>query len=365
LAAVFVLLTLTAGCSSSEHKKAEPQPVTESSETEKKVPVINSTSLRRTTVTSHMEVDITQGKNLIYCNTFQIAWNELKDSVIKEDIRLTDEPAIVKFLNKSLSTKADISEDCYVAMAGFGKDDIVAKINKALKQKFMDNAPVLNVQIESHWILAYAYLFKELVFETQFEALKAPITFDTGGDAVKVKAFGVKVFSRESARHAELAKQVEVLDYEDQSDFIISLKSKSSNGQIILARVEPKETLLDTFKSVEARIKEAEPESLDMNDSLQIPKFDLDLQHSYSELVEKGFRNSGFESYSIAEAVQTIRFKLNEKGVLLKSEARIICWGEDRDMIFNGPFLIYLKEKNGKYPYFAMWVGNAELLVKE
>lgn len=35
-----------------------------------------------------------------------------------------------------------------------------------------------------------------------------------------------------------------------------------------------------------------------------------------------------------------------------------------KKLIFDRPFLLYLKEKDGKYPYFALWVDNPELLVK-
>jgi len=36
-----------------------------------------------------------------------------------------------------------------------------------------------------------------------------------------------------------------------------------------------------------------------------------------------------------------------------------------KHLIFDKPFLFCLKEKNGKYPYFAMWVDNAELMLKK
>ena len=33
-------------------------------------------------------------------------------------------------------------------------------------------------------------------------------------------------------------------------------------------------------------------------------------------------------------------------------------------MIFDKPFLIILERANAKMPYFALWVDNAELLVR-
>ena len=34
-----------------------------------------------------------------------------------------------------------------------------------------------------------------------------------------------------------------------------------------------------------------------------------------------------------------------------------------RPMIFDQPFLILMKQANSDHPYFALWVGNASLLV--
>jgi hypothetical protein len=63
-------------------------------------------------------------------------------------------------------------------------------------------------------------------------------------------------------------------------------------------------------------------------------------------------------------AAQDIMFKLNEKGAMVKSTSNMIAAAIPKQLIFNRPFLIYLKKKNGKWPYFAMWVDNAELMEK-
>jgi hypothetical protein len=33
-----------------------------------------------------------------------------------------------------------------------------------------------------------------------------------------------------------------------------------------------------------------------------------------------------------------------------------------RHFVFDRPFLVYLKEANGKEPYLAMWVANSEVM---
>lgn len=327
----------------------------------------DSKELEQTIITPHMEEEVKGDKNILYCLTFQLAWNDLKDNVIKEDIRLKDEPLCVAHLNKALSSKEDISEKDCLAMAGFGKDRIIEKINSALKEKFGDEAPQILEKLSPEDIMVYAYLYKNLKFKYVFEPLESPIEFESNGQINHVRAFGIRRFSG-TQEHENLAKQVSVIDYRDDDDFIIILASESFEDEIILAKITPASTLLKTIEAVERRIDEAEPIDMRNRDTLQIPKFNFDITHSYNELVGKFFKNTDFEEYFIAEALQNIRFRLDEKGALLKSEARIRgkpISPRPKFLIFDKPFLLYMKEKNGVYPYLALWVDNAELMVSE
>ncbi len=322
----------------------------------------------QTTVAAHMEEAIKQGENLLFCSTFQLAWNELKYRVVGEHIRLTGDPLMAKFLNKRTAIKEDLSEDCHVAMAGFGNEGIVKKIRKALEDKFGDDAPEGPVGIADDKILAYAYLCKNLRFDEEFEGLKAPVVFHSKDRNTKVQAFGIEKYSY--GKHKELGKQVEILEYKDDSEFIIRLKSVSPEDEIILAKVKPGDTLLATIEEVLARVEQGRAWPLSKGDTLQVPKFDFDIEHSYSELIDRFLENKGFEKQRLVMAMQCIRFKLDQKGAVLKSEARIRtdvpeASTRPRRFVFDRPFLLYLKEKGAKYPYFAMWVENTELMVKE
>jgi hypothetical protein len=63
-------------------------------------------------------------------------------------------------------------------------------------------------------------------------------------------------------------------------------------------------------------------------------------------------------------------FKLDEKGAVLKSKAYIEIAAaaapkQRKHLIFDKPFFIYLNKKGSERPYFAIWVGNAELLERQ
>ena len=320
----------------------------------------------QTTVTAVLGSGIEKGKNLVYCATFQLAWNALRDDVVKEDVRLADEPALVGMLNKSPVSGKDVSPESYVAMAGLAGDNIVGKINEKLKEKFKEQAPEVNVAFETQEdILAYAYLLKNLEFKTMFEKLKAPVSFLSGGESTEVTAFGITQYF--PSKHKNIGKQVRIVDYNGHNDFIITLKSLSKDDEIVLAKVSPRETLEDTVKSVLGRMKKSKPKTMKKEDVLMIPIVELGVTQSYKELIGKHLENEGYENHFIGEAMQKIDFRLNEKGALLKSEAIILVKmnGDPvKEMIFNKPFLILLKLKKSKNPYLAVWVGNPEFMTK-
>lgn len=319
----------------------------------------------KTTVTPHLYQKILKGKNLLYCSTFQLAWNELKDKIVKEDIKMENEHPMVGILNKKYASKADLSENSYFATAGYGRENIIAKIKQALNKKFGNEAPKINDELGPEDIIAYAYLYKNLVFSPVFEDLKNPIKFNSLGN---VKAFGIDKFED---KHRKIAEQITIPYYKNSDEFIVKLTPKSSNDEIFLAMIPQKETLADTLKYAQGKINLFNNTSLEEGDTLQIPKFDFKIDHDYNELEGKPLLNKNFKDYIISKAIQNTSFKLNEKGAILKSEAKIGVDGcaraqkEPKKLIFDKPFLIYLKEKQSRNPYLVIWVDNTELLVRK
>jgi hypothetical protein len=319
-------------------------------------------AVKNTTIVPYLNHPIEKGKNLLFCSTFQIAWNELKETIIKEEIKLVEESGIVDNLNSGVSSKNDLSESDYVAHAGFGKDDILETINGELRKKFKENAPTLDEVLTDTDILAYAYLYKNLRFITEFEEIEKPLFFSPNGEGKDVRSFGIQKFNPED--HSEIAKQVSILSYVDDLDFILSLSSDSPYDEIILAMVKPEKTLLETITKVNERIEKTTPGSLKEDDVLKIPKVSFEAKHSYDELVGKFLKNEGFTDYFIAKAIQNTRFQLNQKGAIVESEAEIYLkknGGEERYLVFSQPFLLMLREKGRTYPYLAIWFNDPEL----
>ena len=85
----------------------------------------------------------------------------------------------------------------------------------------------------------------------------------------------------------------------------------------------------------------------------------------------KVFKDKNQNEYEIGQALQTIKFELNEKGGKIKSEAAIdvkemaaepISKPEERNFNCDGTFTMFLIDsENNDKPYFAMTVDNISL----
>jgi len=259
-----------------------------------KLLVADASDLPRTTVSPHLETPIIEGTNVLWCGSFQLAWNEAC-VLVGEDLYFGDEPAMVKILNKKSFTKKDMADDSYVALAGFVKDGIHARIKTELIRKFHGQArprlipsPALTPRPQD--IVAYAYLFKNLEFPIPFERIAAPLRFA----GRETPCFGIG--KQPKRGHAAMREQLDILEHN--------------------------------------------------------PAIAPDLM--------------------VVSALQNTRFQFDEKGVRLRSEAHIVFSCSRRAeppppehiMVFDKPFLIMLQQRGAQAPYFALWVANADLLVK-
>jgi hypothetical protein len=320
-----------------------------------------------TRVTPHMEVPITDGQNVVYCSTFQLAWNDMTRDIVKEDIRLEEPPELVDYLNRSLSTEADIPERDYLAMADYGSDEFVDRLNRALREKFGPGAPQVEEEYGSgELIVAYAYLEKSLQFARPFDVFTNPMNFLSTDRRWPVEGFGIGSFS--AARHGDLRDQVEILDYQNTGDFVIRLRSTRPDDEIVLAHIRPGATLLETYEAVDERVENAVPSYMEERDVLMIPKLRVSIDHSYKSLLGLYLLNEGFEEYFVDEARQNINFRFDERGASVDSESKLVLEKkgpapEYKRLVFSSSFLLYMRTKGAEYPYFAVWVENDELLI--
>ncbi len=316
---------------------------------------VDANDLEATVVTPHLEYTITGDENVLWCATFQLAWNELCDllgGLVQSDIAGAAEMTTI--LNRQTVDTNDLDEASYVALAGYptgGPDDILDRITVALDEKFAGAArpqllPVRGDLVAGEW-LTYTCLVKSLPFRWAFERdRRRGVTFAGRG----VQTFGIYQLVSRQKDEVRAASQVIVYDYQSKDDFIIELKTRSESDRLILAKIQPAATLVETIRSVQTRLGETSGGSMVEMSSLRIPVLDFDILRRYHELSPVG------------TAVQKVRFKLDETGAVLKSWA-VAIESLPQPLIFDKPFLLMLQRVGAETPYFALWVANAELLV--
>lgn len=299
--------------------------------------------------------------NTIWCGTFQLIWNDLKNDLAKQDIVFTPQLKVVENLNKETFTTKDLSEKYFYKKVGSPSIALKNEIEKAIKGKFNETSDILDdfdwENRDSKDYFLYAMLKKEFKFEKAFEELEN----DKFGNYENVKYFGIKNDSKSD----ELRKQVEVLYYNSKNDFAIKLKTKQED-EVILCK-NPKG---NTFNEIYQNIAKQETEykgnkSLQEKELLKVPNIKMNEKTEFTEIQNKSFLFSNGDSYSIEKALQTIQFELDKTGGKIKSEAGMmvnyesaIMVDEIREFAIDDTFAIFLKEKGKENPYFASKISD-------
>ncbi len=333
----------------------------------------DSENLKETLVVPTLETPIPEGKSAIWCSSFQLAWNQLRKDVVGEPIRLQNAAALADELNAAEALTGDLSPEHYYAAAGLIRDGIVKRIQSDMAGKF-PHVPTSDLSREGDVALAYSYLSASLKFDHPYFDNDEPFSFvSSGRHQTPVASFGVR--EKDDYAYKRLREQVEILWHPNQgrmaregvNQFIVDPCRYSTPYQMVLACVERQESLGATVRSVEAKIKHPpwKPE-LGPNDTLLIPEMHWRITHHFKELEgrDKAFLNPRLQGLYLGDALQVTDFKLDRSGAELRSEAKHHVKPVPDNYHFDRPFLIVMKKRDAKHPFFVMWVDNAELLCK-
>ena len=203
--------------------------------------------------------------------------------------------------------------------------------------------------------LFYAMLKKDFTFLNAFNVL-TPAPF--AGSTENVKYFGI---NKDSDK--KLKDNVEVLYY-NGNEYAVKLLT-NENEEVILLKSDKEGDFTELYDYV---TKISKPEKMERSDELKVPDINIDKTISYDELCDQQILGT---NKKITKALQTIKFKMDNKGGSLKSEAVIgimrmsLAPDMSRHFDFDQPFVMFLKEKGKDKPYFAARVDNTEFLIKE
>jgi len=336
----------------------------------------DSQKLKQTVIVPTLDSPCPPGKNVIWCSSFQLAWNELRDNVIGEPLQVIGAEEIATRLNAAQQSASDLEPSSFYATGGWIRDGVVEKIRKDMAAKFPSRVLPDFSDFDSG-ILAYSYLAARVPFKYPFRQVDEGVTFtDSQGIQTRVAGFGLwRAYLR---RYRNIREQVEVLYIrwddpnrpKEMAEYALDLCRHSEPYQVVVARVGLKDSLAEMLEHVRTQIADfgkqpgrAVDSRYGANDELRVPEVFWRIDHRFKELTEKTVANTS-PPMPIVEALQTIEFRLDRCGAVLESDSVLAVAALPRYFEFNRPFLVYMQKRGAGQPFFVMWVDNAELLVR-
>ena len=304
-------------------------------------------------------------ENSAWCVSFDLAWKEFQEEVLKKKFRYNGNEEIVKDLIEECKEEIQINPDDYYVASGQQTIKLKKKIEKTLKKKFDTTSDILdNIDFvkDKHTpnILVYAILMFVTKFACKFDIYPEKIPF--GKNKTLAEYFGIFI----SENRRDLTKQVDALFYNSENDFALELEGQN-NKKIVLYRTDAK----DSFDTVWNRLIEnanARKSDITVGD-VMVPNINLDLMQNFEGLEGQEFvRESDHELFAITQAIQTLKFELNNEGAKVKSEAIINaikgCAPRPvvkKDFLFNDTFYLFVTD--GNTPVVALRVEDIGLFV--
>ncbi|KOY86535.1 hypothetical protein AD998_10615 [bacterium 336/3] len=293
---------------------------------------------KETVFVSTLENSFSQKENAIYCVTLLYAWDEVR-KVINEPPNIDKNLKDLTLLNDSKSFQDVLNPDEY---------KIESEVNGDL-------------------IRAKAEFKKSLPFEEKLTPMPNKLKF-MGKNVVAFGAHG---------RNKQITKNIQIVYYKDDHDFIIKISPKDREHEIILYKTPDNyQNMAEIVKVVEEKTKLGEEEA-PLNwkyewgdkDILIIPTIQFNIEHNYTSLEKQQFSTNKNRVFTVEKAWQRTAFVLNENGAEIESESEVTVTdgapsekAKPKNLIFDKTFFIMLKKKNSKNPYFGAWITNTELL---
>lgn len=300
------------------------------------------------------------GKNALWCATLQMAWDKACGH-FGGPIRLLPPSPAAEALNRGRFHPAWIDNASVLTFGGLAGEGVLDEITKDMKARGWAAsrlASALRKDILPGDLVFHAVLLKNLSFQEPFAKLGQ---VRLGGK--NTSWFGFHPGQLEADR---LREQVRVHDYHSDKDFVIELAARDSGDQIILAKLPATPQSLDAIsKRLVPRLKSAAPHALPA-DVLAVPNIVVDEKTSFPELEGRRVAGSGMH---LRRALQTVDFRMDEKGVRLRSEASVVFGcsarhsaAQPRLFILTPPFALLMKRTGAAEPYFIAWIANVEAL---
>lgn len=302
----------------------------------------------------------TNAQDRVWVGAFQIVWNDFMDKIIHNPIRFREgTPTLVNELNKQSFTVDDISESAYYKYVGKVKKNTKKQITKGLKKKLKESSDILNkleLTPRNDMFIVYAMLKKDFEFINSFDKLGK----SAFKDGIPTEYFGIGNQSNKKV----LARGVEVMFYNDPSDYAVKLAT-TGKDEVMLYKNSSNKPFNYIYSDMLKKQKNFNGKTeFKKVDELKIPSIEFFEEKVFEDLTGRRIMGTNLV---INQAMESVKFDMNNKGVKLKSEAAMTVMTTSllppeelvpRLFYFDDTFVIFLKEKEKRSPYFALRVND-------
>jgi hypothetical protein len=322
----------------------------------------DSSELGATQVVVSLDEPIEPEKNAVWCASLTAAWQALGQEVAEEPPRLVDDGGLSDALNRMPDVTTWVSPENHYRAAGWATEGIAERIRREMAERF----PQQEIGELEEDLIAYAYLEAKLSFTIPYPVQRKPFFFpQSDGREVAVHAFGLG--PEDAYRFPDLRRQARLLFHEGRgpsATCVVDLCHDSHPERIIVARIPRPASLQAALQWLGEATQGKEGSTLGQRDELLVPMFDWRIGHRERRLEGRRFANPKLRGAHTVRVQQDVRFRLDESGAELASEAIVgAVIGESRDLVLSSGFLVAMGGRATGSCYFAMWVDNAELMV--
>lgn len=293
--------------------------------------------------------------NYIWSIGMQLCWNQLIDDILQGPAQIeVDEPGakeLITLFNQKHFDRSSVSPENIYTHAGLGPETLEI-IKRDMAERFPGRSTDTLDQLSPRLIdlICFSYLVKQFQHQSRFKEIE-----------MRFLDLSVKGFTLASP----LTKGIEILDYDNDENFVLKLMAKNAKDEIILIKGNEKASLQDILSFL-AKLPPSYP--LNSIDEVQIPNIRLNASRSYSELIGgKLYLNPPTRGHFILTSMEEqIKLSLNHQGARAENEAVMAFTRglptKPRKLYLDRPFWLILKEQSAAQPYLIIKVCNEAIL---